>query len=656
MLHQRIGQLGCPRASSSKKIAASRCPIKPSTPLINPSAKTLTHVCRSSSSDDEESISALEQRIKAGEFGDVGSTKEQLTRPIRKLLAADPTGLGRIVSFQLARLGRFWIGQAQKRMPVATGDIREIIGEPVFVPLYKLFLVYGKIFRLSFGPKNFVIISDAKYARQILMTNAEKYSKGILSEILDFVMGTGLIPADGEIWKMRRRAIVPALHKKYVASMVGMFGECVLFGCGTLEKATAQGKSIDMENYFSRLALDIIGKAVFNYDFDSLSHDDPVIKAVYTVLREAEHRSTAPIPYWNIPGITALVPRQKRCVEALVIVNDTLDALIAKCKKLVEDEDQEFVEEFLSEADPSILHFLLASGDQISSKQMRDDLMTMLIAGHETTAAVLTWTFHLLAQHPEVAAKVRDEVDTVLGDRMVTVDDMKALRYTTRVINESMRLYPQPPVLIRRALEDDKFDDYTIHKGQDLFISIWNLHHSSEYWPDAEAFRPERFPVDSPIPNEITENFAYLPFGGGRRKCIGDQFALFESICAISMLMRRYEFNMAPDAPPVGMTTGATIHTTNGLHMTITPRVNRPSPPMEGHANGTHSTHEPALATAGASPSGKCPFSTGSMPSSKSSNSGAGMAVASGEVSVSFDGGVAVVGEPRESAVETSRS
>ena len=259
------------------------------------------------------------------------------------------------------------------------------MNKPVFVPLYTLFRVYGKIFRLSFGPKNFVVISDNAYAKQILLTNADKYSKGLLSEILDFVMGQGLIPADGEVWKMRRRAIVPALHRKYVANMVGMFSDCALHGCTTLDKAYESGKPIDMENFFSRLALDIIGKAVFNYDFDSLAHDDPVIEAVYTVLREAEHRSTAPIQYWNFPGAKELVPRQKKCVEALKVVNDKLDMLIAKCKKLVEEEDAEFVEEFLSESDPSILHFLLASGEQISSKQMRDDLMTMLVAGHETT-------------------------------------------------------------------------------------------------------------------------------------------------------------------------------------------------------------------------------------------------------------------------------
>ncbi|GIL65093.1 hypothetical protein Vafri_18867 [Volvox africanus] len=514
----------------------------------------------------------LFERIESGEFTDAGSTKEKMTRPLRQALAKEPL-IGRAIARTLAELGRRWRSDAAKRMPEARGDIREIVGQPVFVPLYKLFLVYGKIFRLSFGPKSFVIISDPAYAKQILMTNADKYSKGLLSEILDFVMGTGLIPADGEVWKARRRAVVPALHRKYVASMVHMFGDCTLHGTSTLDRVVASGESIDMENYFSRLALDIIGKAVFNYDFDSLTHDDPVIQAVYTVLREAEHRSTAPLAYWNIPGVNVLVPRQRRCQEALKIVNTTLDGLIYKCKQLVDEEDMEFGDEFLSDRDPSILHFLVASGDEISSKQLRDDLMTLLIAGHETTAAVLTWTLYTLAAHPEATEAIRREVDEVLGDRTPTVEDIKSLRFTTRVINEAMRLYPQPPVLIRRALQDDKFDQYVVPAGSDLFISVWNLHRSPTLWDDPERFKPERFgPLDGPIPNEITENFSYLPFGGGRRKCIGDQFALFEALVALAMLLRRYDFVLDTSKPPVGMTTGATIHTTSGLHMHVKKR------------------------------------------------------------------------------------
>ncbi|KAK6156432.1 hypothetical protein DH2020_010680 [Rehmannia glutinosa] len=477
--------------------------------------------------------------------------------------------------------GEFTVGKSSGgpegyvKIPEARGDIRAISSEPFFIPLYELYLTYGGVFRLTFGPK------------------------GILAEILDFVMGKGLIPADGEIWRVRRRAIVPALHQKFVAAMFSLFGEATDRLCKKLDAAASDGEDVEMESLFSRLTLDVIGKAVFNYDFDSLNVDTGIVGAVYTVLREAEDRSVAPIPFWEIPIWKDISPKLKKVNAALKLINETLDNLIAVCKvefihvlyiscftcflylhaivmKMVDEEELQFHEEYMNEQDPSILHFLLASGDDVSSKQLRDDLMTMLIAGHETSAAVLTWTFYLLAKEPSVMAKLQNEVDSVLGDRFPTVEDMKKLKYTTRVINESLRLYPQPPVLIRRSLGDDVLGKYPIKRGEDIFISVWNLHRSPIHWEEADKFNPERWPLDGPNPNETNQNFSYLPFGGGPRKCIGDMFASYETVVAVAMLVRRFDFQMALGAPPVKMTTGATIHTTEGLKMTVTPRRRQP--------------------------------------------------------------------------------
>ncbi|KAL1127481.1 hypothetical protein V6Z11_A13G180500 [Gossypium hirsutum] len=471
------------------------------------------------------------------------------------------------------------------KIPEAKGAIKAIRSEAFFIPLYELYLTYGGIFRLTFGPKSFLIVSDPSIAKHILKDNSKAYSKGILAEILDFVMGKGLIPADGEIWRIRRRAIVPALHQKYVAAMISLFGLATDRLCLKLDDAATDGEDVEMESLFSRLTLDIIGKAVFNYDFDSLTNDTGIVEAVYTVLREAEDRSVSPIPTWEIPIWKDLSPRQRKVMEALKLINDVLDDLIATCKRMVEEEELQFSDEYMNEQDPSILHFLLASGDDVSSKQLRDDLMTMLIAGHETSAALLTWTFYLLSKEPSVVSKLQDEVDFVLGDRFPTIDDMKKLKYTTRVINESLRLYPQPPVLIRRSIENDVLGKYPIKRGEDIFISVWNLHRSPSLWQDAEKFNPERWPLDGPNPNETNQNFCYLPFGGGPRKCVGDMFASFETVVAVAMLVRRFNFQMALGAPPVEMTTGATIHTTQGLKMTVTRRMKPPIIPeinMEG--------------------------------------------------------------------------
>ncbi|PNX95021.1 protein lutein deficient 5 chloroplastic-like [Trifolium pratense] len=203
------------------------------------------------------------------------------------------SGLPSILKKSLSNLGvpneilEFLFGLYPK-IPEAKGSISAIRSEAFFIPLYELYITYGGIFRLNFGPKSFLIVSDPAIAKHILKDNAKGYSKGILAEILDFVMGKGLIPADGEIWKVRRRTIVPALHLKFVAAMIGLFGQATDKLCKKLDAAASDGEDVEMESLFSRLTLDIIGKAVFNYDFDSLSNDTGIIE-VQSVLH---HRAS----------------------------------------------------------------------------------------------------------------------------------------------------------------------------------------------------------------------------------------------------------------------------------------------------------------------------------------------------------------------------
>mmetsp|Transcript_49319 Transcript_49319/g.96462 ORF Transcript_49319/g.96462 Transcript_49319/m.96462 type:complete len:751 (-) Transcript_49319:123-2375(-) len=501
---------------------------------------------------------------------------------------------------------------------VLGGDLQTLAGGPLFLLLAKYYEDYGPIFYLSFGPKSFLIVNDPVMAKYILKSPVDAYDKGVLAEILEPIMGNGLIPANPETWKVRRRAIVPGFHKKWLNRMIQLFGECTERLVADLEN-TEGVVVVDMEEKFCSVTLDIIGNAVFNYDFDSVTKESPIVKAVYRTLREAEHRATSFIPYWNLPYANKWMSGQVKFRHDMEMLDDILADLINRALLSRKEATVEELEERENAEDPSLLRFLVdMRGEDLSSKQLRDDLMTMLIAGHETTAAVLTWTlFELSSGDSGLLDDVRDEIDRVMGDRIrPNYDDlvqMKKLRYC---LIEALRLYPEPPVLIRRSRKDDVLppggsgfrDGIKVLKGTDIFISAWNLHRSEELWENAAKYDPTRWErkflnkgvtgwegMDPEkergiYPNEVSTDYSFLPFGGGQRKCVGDQFAFLEATVTMSMMLKNFDFKFVGTSDDVGMKTGATIHTLNGLNMILSKRPPRkgPVPPPSGWWESQH--------------------------------------------------------------------
>ncbi|XP_010241652.1 PREDICTED: carotene epsilon-monooxygenase, chloroplastic isoform X2 [Nelumbo nucifera] len=473
------------------------------------------------------------------------------------------------------------IGRDDSGIPIANAkleDVSDLLGGALFLPLFKWMNEYGPIYRLAAGPRNFVIVSDPAIAKHVLR-NYGKYAKGLVSEVSEFLFGSGFAIAEGPLWTVRRRAVVPSLHKKYLSIIVDrVFCKCAERLVEKLKPDALSGAAVNMEAKFSQLTLDVIGLAVFNHNFDSLTADSPVIDAVYTALKEAEARSTDLLPYWKIRALCKIIPRQIKAEKAVTVIRRTVEELIVKCKEIVEAEGELIDgEEYVNDTDPSILRFLLASREEVSSQQLRDDLLSMLVAGHETTGSVLTWTLYLLSKDKSSLTKAQDEVDKVLQGRPPTYEDIKELKYLTRCINESLRLYPHPPVLIRRAQVADVLPgNYKVNAGQDIMISVYNIHHSSQVWERAEEFVPERFDLEGPVPNETNTDFRFIPFSGGPRKCVGDQFALLEAIVALAIFLQHFDFDLVPDQK-ISMTTGATIHTTNGLYMKLSQRKTQPA-------------------------------------------------------------------------------
>nr|AWN09468.1 cytochrome P450 [Phaeodactylum tricornutum]QDL56927.1 P450 carotenoid hydroxylase CYP97B1 [Phaeodactylum tricornutum] len=480
---------------------------------------------------------------------------------------------------------------------VLGGDLQTLAGGPLLLLLNKYFEVYGPIFNLSFGPK--LVVSDPVMARHVVReTSADQYCKGMLAEILDPIMCKGLIPADPATWKVRRRAIVPSFHKRWLNRMITLFAERVEILADDLQPKSAKGQVVDMEERYCSVTLDIIGKAVFNYDFGSVTDESPIIKVVYRVMREAEHLSSSFIPYWNLRYADQWMGGQVEFRKDMTMLDADLINKVVSTRREASIEELEKRE---NEDDPSLLRFLVGMrGEDLSSMVLRDDLMTMLIAGHETTAAMLTWTlFELSRVDPGLLKEVQAEVRTVLkGKERPDYDDivaMKSLRYS---LIEALR---ESPLLIRRARTEDNLpagssdlkSGVKVLRGTDMFISTWNLHRSPDLWENPEVFDPTRW--DRPFNNagipgwsgynpdkvsglyqsENAADFAFLPFGGGQQKCVGDQFAMMEATVTMALMIKKYDFDFA--IPAEEMKTGATIHTMNGLMM-MTRQVNENEP------------------------------------------------------------------------------
>ncbi|GAB5360755.1 hypothetical protein AAMO2058_000654800 [Amorphochlora amoebiformis] len=524
--------------------------------------------------------------------------------PFTKAGKEGPLKLGDTMRIFKANIEEIYGGYpSQDGTPIATGSLDGLTDGTMYLALHSFQKEFGPIYKLCFGPKSFIVVSDPAIAKDILMSAPTAYDKGVLAEILEDIMGKGLIPADPVTWKARRRAIVPGFHKKWLEAMIGVFGTASRKLTSDLETAASKNGKRDMEERFGSVSLDIIGKAVFNYEFESVKKTSPVVKAAIDTLREAEHRSMVPLPYWKLPLADRIIPRQIAFRNNMHLINSKLDSAIDTALDNRDEADIETLEnrDYEKMDNPSLLRFLVDIRDEpVSSKQLRDDLMTMLVAGHETTASALTWALFELMQNQQLFNKVREEVDRVIGDRSPNYQDIMDLELVRLCIAESLRMYPEPPLLIRRSLEEKILprgganQETKLPRGADIFISSYNLHRSPLFWENPDTFDPERFlrPFKNPeapywkgydpamwkgrlYPTEASADYAYIPFGGGGRKCVGDIFAMLEATVTLAMVVRRFEFDFTDPTPlpsAVGTNTGATIHTRNGLWCTVKKR------------------------------------------------------------------------------------
>jgi cytochrome P450 len=386
---------------------------------------------------------------------------------------------------------------------------------------------YGDVVRLRFAERRAFLVAHPDDIHKVLVTEANKYRKApIYRVLLSRFLGNGLLTSDGDFWKRQRKLSQPAFHTKRIQA----YADTMVDYTEDLLETWADGQVRDINHDMMRLTLSIVVKTLFNTEIGPQA--DRVGEALTTVLEATNAGLQSPLqmlPEW-VP-----LPRNIRNKQGVRELDAIINGIISARRTSNEDTGD-------------LLSMLLMAQDDdgsgMTDKQLRDEVVTLVLAGHETTANVLTWALYLLSQHPAEEAKLHEELATVLGGRVPTLADLRQLPYTGMVIKEAMRLYPPIPAFARESLEPVELGGYTLPAGAIIIISANVLHHDPRWWPEAETFMPERFSKEN---EKALHKYAYLPFGGGPRVCIGNSFAEMEAVLVLATITQKYQLRLSPD-------------------------------------------------------------------------------------------------------------
>jgi cytochrome P450 len=407
---------------------------------------------------------------------------------------------------------------------------------------------YGDIAGLRVLNFKTIFINLPDLIEEVLVTNSRRYIKGRVLRANRHVFGEGLLTSEGDFWLRQRRLAQPAFHRARIASYAATMVEYT----ERLLKRWQGAQECDVHQEMMRLTLQIVGKTLFDADVERDAQE--VGKSLEQLLEiGANFRRTIFVPHW-LPTPANL--RMKREVEQ---IEKILYRIIAERRASGRDAGD-------------LLSMLLAAQDEDGSKmtdrQLRDETITLFLAGHETTASTLSWTWWLLAQNPLVERKLHAELDAVLGDRAPTLDDLPKLVYTGHVITEALRLYPAAWGMARLAAEDHEIAGYPVTKGMGVAMAQWVVHRDPRWYDAPEEFRPERWENDL---IKRLPRFAYFPFGGGPRQCIGNAFALMEATLILATIARKFRLHLVAGHPVVPLAS-ITLRPRHGIRVTLESR------------------------------------------------------------------------------------
>ena len=410
---------------------------------------------------------------------------------------------------------------------------------------------YGDVVGLRILNFRILLINHPDHIEDVLVNHPRKFIKGRVLQANKRVFGRGLLTSEGDFWLRQRRLAQPAFHRARIASYASTMVEYT----ERLLHEWQDGEERDIHKEMMRLTLQIVGKTLFDADVERDAKD--IGKSMELLLElGADFRRTLFIPQW-LP-----TPTNIRLERAIRQIEKVLYRIIAEKRASGRDAGD-------------LLSMLLAAqdedGSRMTDKQLRDEAITLFLAGHETTANTLSWTWWLLAENPAVEAKLHAELGTVLAGRAPSLDDLPKLVYTNHIITESLRLYPPAWGTARTAVEDHEISGYSAPKGSGVSFAQWTVHRDARWYDAPDEFRPERWEGDL---LKRLPRFAYFPFGGGPRQCIGNTFALMETALILATIAQQFRFRLVEGHPVVPLAS-ITLRPRHGIRAVLELRTSK---------------------------------------------------------------------------------
>ncbi len=407
---------------------------------------------------------------------------------------------------------------------------------------------YGDIVTMSFYNFRVYYVSHPDYIEEVLVNQARKFIKGRILRANKGLFGNGLLTSEGDFWLRQRRLAQPAFHRARIAA----YGKTMVRFTERLIEGWRDGETRDIHAEMMRLTLQIVAKTLFDADVDGDAQQ--VGHALEAIMDfNSDFRRLILTPSW-LP-----TPRNLRAALAIRRLNKIIYRIIDQRRAAGGDAG-----DLLS----MLLHAQDEDGSRMTDRQLRDEVITLFLAGHETTALALSWTWWLLAQNPRAEVKLHGELDAVLAGCSPTLEDLPKLRYTDHVISESMRLYPPAWGMARVAIEDAEIGGYRIPKGSGVSLSQWVVHRDPRWFEAPQEFLPERWEGDLP---KRLPRFAYFPFGGGPRQCIGNTFALMEAALLLATIAQKFRMRLVLDQK-VEPVASITLRPRHGIRVTLEAR------------------------------------------------------------------------------------